>query len=782
MTQQWTEFIEWNFPGGMTGVIVAAIIIAIAIILSYKLSIKKLQSKAKYSLALIRTTIVILLLICLCNPRKIREKTVKPPEKKKKIAVVFDTSSSMCKKGFSNKTRIQAAMDFYNKNIANKSADYQCSLFQFNENFQKINSINQLQTKLKPIRKTMLFDAISKWIPKFAAENFDGVICFTDGVDLSGKSPDKIKNILENSFISHRFIETDTILPGMPYAKFSRLESQTSVKIGSEVSVTGVVSISGLKKNSKLDVTVQETTKGKEKKNIYSKQLNIISPTHHSTFIKLNIPINEVGTHSFLAELKQKNKLLSKVAWSIRGIPKEKVKILLYQGGLDWGTRFIRGVAALEKEDFSLNVRFAPGAFGKTKLLMPGLIASFPNKTELEKYDIVVVMKMRREQILPSVEKNLNYFVKNGGALLFITPNSTNAREYASSPIENLLPVEFSNFSKKGNSEKIDKKTADFLNKMKKYRSSVTRKHNSASGKRYSVKVPPLTQIKLSEEGKISPIFKFIGNQWTKGKKISLPKFQDFALITREKPGAVVLAVHPNFTNKGKNRILLAVQQYGKGRTAVLATDPLWSWKLSLDSKDPSYNQFWKQFLGWLTPGRNKKPYWNFPSAILTVGKEESIELKIPSSYIKNLKNLTYRMNDLNADSVTILNLKKTKSNEYYVKIKPQHEGIFKLIAEKDKQPVAETIFTATSQSGKKELQLLKPATETIEVLANTSFASMQTVSEPFNMKIWLPNEKSIQSETIRKEIPLWNNAWLFSIILTLFLADLIIRRRFKLL
>jgi hypothetical protein len=782
MAQKWTEFIAWNFPGGITGVITAAILIAVIVVLSYRLSIKALPSKVRYTLAFIRTIIVILILICLCNPRKIKEKTLPPPDQKKKVAVVFDTSSSMCKKGFSQKNRIQDALNFYNKKIAGTSPNYECSFFQFNDNFEKVENINKLKRNITPIRRTMLFDAISQWIPKFSSEGFDGVICFTDGVDLSEKSPDKAKELIENSFIPHKFIETDTILPGMPYAKFTRLESQTSVKIGSEVNVTGVISMSGLDANSFLNITVKEITKGKKEKNLYSEQLKIKSSSFHSKFIRINIPINEVGEHTFLAELKSETKLLSKVAWSICGLPKEKVKILLYQGGLDWGTRFLRSVAALEKEDFSLDVRFAPGSFGKTNLLMPGLVASFPEQDELEKYDIVIVMKMRRPQLVARVEKNLNHFVKNGGALLFITANSTNAAEYASSPLEKLLPVEFSTITTNEKDGKIDKKTADFLNKMKKYRSSVIRKRNSNSGKRYSVKVPPLTKIKLSEEGKISPIFKFIGKEWTKGKKISLPEFQDFALITREKPGAVILALHPTFTTGDKNRILMAVQQYGKGRTAVLATDPLWSWKLSLDSKDPSYNQFWKQFLGWLAPGKNNKPYWNLPSAIITAGQKKKIELKVPTSYKISLDKLTYKMTKTDSEKLTILNLKKNESGTHYVNINPHNEGIFKLTAELDDKVVAETIFTATSPSGTEELELLKPSRETIETLANTSFSSMQTLAEPFDMKKWLPAEQNSKAETIRKEIPLWNNAWLFILILLLFIADLLIRRHFKLL
>jgi hypothetical protein len=267
-----------------------------------------------------------------------------------------------------------------------------------------------------------------------------------------------------------------------------------------------------------------------------------------------------------------------------------------------------------------------------------------------------------------------------------------------------------------------------------------------------------------------------------KGKKISLPKFQDFALITREKPGAVVLAVHPTFTTGGKNRILIAVQQYGKGRTAVLATDPLWRWKLSLNSKDPSYNQFWKQFLGWLVPAKQKTPYWNLPSAILTAKKKVNVILAVPPSYKKDPKKLQCRLMELKSGAVTKLNLRQKTSQEYCVDITPNREGIFRLTASEKNRVVTETVFTAASPSGNEELERLKPSPETIKALADTSFSSMQTLSEPFNMKSWLPTSENKRPESIRKEIPLWHNVWIFILILVLFLSDLLIRRHFKLL
>jgi hypothetical protein len=45
---------------------------------------------------------------------------------------------------------------------------------------------------------------------------------------------------------------------------------------------------------------------------------------------------------------------------------------------------------------------------------------------------------------------------------------------------------------------------------------------------------------------------------------------------------------------------LLITQNYGHGRTAILATGGTWRWQMSEALGDPSHNLFWQQLLRWL--------------------------------------------------------------------------------------------------------------------------------------------------------------------------------------
>ena len=84
-----------------------------------------------------------------------------------------------------------------------------------------------------------------------------------------------------------------------------------------------------------------------------------------------------------------------------------------------------------------------------------------------------------------------------------------------------------------------------------------------------------------------------------------LPYLMDYQEVGTPKPGAVVLA---EMTAPNHQKFpLLITQNYGRGRTAVLATGGTWRWQMSQPLEDQTHEEFWQQLLRWLvtdTPGR----------------------------------------------------------------------------------------------------------------------------------------------------------------------------------
>jgi uncharacterized membrane protein len=83
-----------------------------------------------------------------------------------------------------------------------------------------------------------------------------------------------------------------------------------------------------------------------------------------------------------------------------------------------------------------------------------------------------------------------------------------------------------------------------------------------------------------------------------------LPYLMDYQEAGTPKPGAAVLA---EMTAGARKFPMLITENYGRGRTAILATSGTWRWQMSQALGDKTHDMFWQQLLRWLvsdTPGR----------------------------------------------------------------------------------------------------------------------------------------------------------------------------------
>jgi len=83
-----------------------------------------------------------------------------------------------------------------------------------------------------------------------------------------------------------------------------------------------------------------------------------------------------------------------------------------------------------------------------------------------------------------------------------------------------------------------------------------------------------------------------------------LPYLMDYEDPGTPKPGAAVLA--NTITPEGRKLPLLITENFGHGRTAIMATGGSWRWQMSSPLGDTAHDLFWQQLLRWLvadTPG-----------------------------------------------------------------------------------------------------------------------------------------------------------------------------------
>jgi hypothetical protein len=111
--------------------------------------------------------------------------------------------------------------------------------------------------------------------------------------------------------------------------------------------------------------------------------------------------------------------------------------------------------------------------------------------------------------------------------------------------------------------------------------------------------------VELTAAGSDSPITRLMDDpaknidRWKK-----LTYVMDYQDAGTAKPGAAVLIQ----MNAGARKLpLLVTQNYGRGRTAVMATSGTWRWQMSQPLGDPAHDLFWQQLLRWLvldSPGQ----------------------------------------------------------------------------------------------------------------------------------------------------------------------------------
>jgi uncharacterized membrane protein len=84
----------------------------------------------------------------------------------------------------------------------------------------------------------------------------------------------------------------------------------------------------------------------------------------------------------------------------------------------------------------------------------------------------------------------------------------------------------------------------------------------------------------------------------------ALPYLMDYEDPGAPKPGAAVLA--NMITPEGQKLPLLITENFGRGRTGIMATGGSWRWQMSSPLGDAAHDLFWQQLLRWVvsdTPG-----------------------------------------------------------------------------------------------------------------------------------------------------------------------------------
>ncbi len=743
----------WEFPGGAWGIAGVLCIGLLIIALSYFFAVKRLQWWKITILTLLRLGVMAGLVFCLCNPRR---EEVKKFEKDvpRKLAVAFDTSSSMRLDGILGASRLKNVLELW-KRSEKQMPDTEYRYYRFDESWGNIprpEPLADLPVKVndKSIN-THFYDFIRDASPFLEKSGVTGLICFTDGVDTSenGNLGDAIKT-LRGSSLKYIFVPAATELAMRRFIEFRKVECPTKALPDTKTPVTVAVGYCNLPVTENLSLEVVK--KGNPDQVIFNGKDNRRSMAGTAIF-RFEIANHDLGTASYEARLKLNGNELAASTWSIQTVKRERRNVLLFLGTYDWSVRFLK---------------YSLGSNGRTNLdvRIPGEknIATknfFPSREEMKNYDTIIIMNVERRQINAEIESRLRDYLNNGGGVIFITGNPVAAGEFANSELENLLPVEFDN--KLAQVPRSDESTTRFFEEARKYRNANMALENILQeGKEHSFNPDKLKPFELTPSGSENMIFRD-----GQGNPV-IPEFSDFAYVKDVKPGASALAFHHD--KERGDCIIMATQRFGQGRSVVIATDPLWRWKLSQPSANRNYDIFWENLVGWTGgAGEINSATWQLSNRHTAVGKPIPVKIKLGIGFNEKIPDFAVKKDG----RVIPLELKQKNENGVWEgEFTPQQPGVYVLRAPR----LAEASFTAAEIKGDRELDAPAPDLYFFKTLAEANnVRTLADIKGEIDLNEYFNTPKLQLIE--KREYPLWCSPWLIILMLGCFAAELILRR-----
>jgi len=266
----------------------------------------------------------------------------------------------------------------------------------------------------------------------------------------------------------------------------------------------------------------------------------------------------------------ERNRLNNSIT-RLLNVSSDKRRVLYVEGEPRWEYKFIRRA---EDDDRSVQIvsmlRTTENKIYRQGISDPKeLEDGFPNRAEdLFQYQAIIIGSVEAGYFTPAQQELIREFVdRRGGGVLWLGGRSSlSDGVWGGSSVADLLPVVLPN----------QKSTFH--------------------------RAPATAQ--LTQAGMDSLICRLVDDpdrnaeRWKK-----LPYLMDYQDAGTPKPGAAVLA---EMVGGGRKLPMLVTQNYGRGRTAVLATGGTWRWKMSQPLGDTTHDMFWQQLLRWLvsdTPG-----------------------------------------------------------------------------------------------------------------------------------------------------------------------------------
>jgi uncharacterized membrane protein len=521
----------------------------------------------------LQTLLAALLLVLLWQPA-ITVAELKPQQNI--IAVLVDDSRSMAisENGFTRQAQAVKALESGVLTSLNRS--FQTRLYRIDNVPARIDSLKDLQPNAP---STRIGDSLKQLSEETSDLPIGAVVLLSDGDDNTGGiGADAI------SALRARHIPVHTVGFGRERAEHD-VELDDAVVApralaGSRVAAKITLHQRGYA-GAKIDLTVRDVSAGQVK--VLAARTISLGPNGNLQTETLMFDIGGAGAKTLqiaAAPLPGEENTANNTLSRVINVGSEPRRILYMEGEPRWEYKFIRQA---EEDDRMVQIASIDRTT-ENKIYRQGisdpkeLAGGFPSRPEdLFVYQGLIIGSVEAGYFTPGQQELIREFVdrRGGGLLLLGGQFSLADGGWNTSNLTDLLPTT------------LPTQPGTF--------------HREADPKNGTTHAT----AELAPAGVDSTITRLVDDpaaNTAKWKK--LPYLMDYEDPGTPKPGAAVLA--NTITPEGRKLPLLITENFGHGRTAIMATGGSWRWQMSSPLGDTAHDLFWQQLLRWLvsdTPG-----------------------------------------------------------------------------------------------------------------------------------------------------------------------------------
>ena len=739
--------IEWQFGGWLRDLPlpVATTVLAtlglagiLFVAWSYRRSRGVLTPRARRWLAGLRTSVMLLLLLCLANPERI-EKPVPPKAAARTLTVLVDRSASMSTPDHRGATRLADAVRRWRQvEPAAKQEFSSVSYRQFDREVRSAASLDDAVNTGPLGDETHLFAALRHSLE----ENPGAIVCLTDGLDTSDEPSGKFATEAAARGVPIYFIPGENHL--VPGASLALREIQAPARVLRRTEFTATAVIEAAEPQDQ-ELPMELWVNGKK---TASTRL-AVRAGHNTLSWPVTVDSGEPG--ELALEFHAGDQSASCVADVVESTTME---VLYYQGALQWGYRFLRG--ALETDpSFRLTAILNPALQVQLSAGSGATLADLPDDAaELRRFQIVILAHVFANQLSSLQQQALVDYVRGGGCVFFISPDTEATEGFSGSAVEQMLPVVFATRNDAASSAVRRMQLQLSMN------AAQSDDPTLESGSQ-AITLKPFVLPRGAPHSAAAELF-------LSANAGELPRYASNARVQALKAGAEALAL----SGGNAPEVLLARQRFGNGFAAVLATDLLWRWKLSLPSGSHTVEKFWQQLLLSLAPTSGQGfrvmkltalPTVNTPAVFLAnTETAPAFEAVSPGGKQQRL---------------TASDESTTNGRAWQASFTPTMAGRWKLRATDSSGREAHLAFPVTEKPVSAELLNLPADLTGMKQLAESTGGALVQEAADFQSRV-----EPTGAVPPKTPEPLWNSSVLLGLMLTAYVTELIARRFCKLL